>query len=103
VTETNGGTERVRPVLTLTANATLTDTTVSIENEATGETIEWTGSLVATDVLVINCATGYVTLNGAASMGMVDGQFIHLVPGENRLTVSGFSGVMNAGYRNRYA
>jgi len=102
LTETAGGTEKVEPVITLTCDDTLSDTTVEIENAATGEAFEWTGDLVATDVLIINCVTGYVTLNGAASMGTVDGQFIHLLPGDNVITVTGFSGTLNFTYRKRY-
>lgn len=102
LTETAGGTEQTYPVYTLTADDTLADTTVEIENETSGQTFEWTGSLVADDVLVINCQTGHVTLNGVASMATVDGQFLHLLPGANVINVSGFSGEINFTYRPRY-
>ncbi len=102
MTETAGGTEQVKPVITLTCDDTLTGTTVAIENGATGERLEWTGDLVNTDVLVVDCVNGHVTLNGADSMGTVDGEFITLVPGANAITVEGFSGTVNFTYRPKY-
>jgi hypothetical protein len=102
ITLTVGGTELVSPVFTLTADSTLSDTTVEIENEAAGETITWEGSLVNTDVLEIDCSTGIVKLNGSEDMSDVSGQFPHLIPDTNILNVSGFSGSMNIAYRARY-
>lgn len=101
-TETVGGTERLAPVITLTYDDTIITTTVSIANAATGETFEWTGDLAPADVLVIDCEDCHVKLNGSAAMLLVDGQFLHLVPGANIITVSGFSGTCNFTYRARY-
>lgn len=96
------GTEQVSPVITMTSDDTRTDTTVEIENETSGETFSWTGDLVPDDVLIINCQTGHVTLNGTASMATIDGPFIHLLAGENIINVAGFSGNLNFTYRPRY-
>jgi phage-related protein len=101
-TITAGGTEKAKPVITLTADDTLTATTVEIENGATGESFQWTGDLVAADVLVIDCATGQVTLNSVAYIAGMDGQFIQLLPGANAITITGFSGTLNFNYRARY-
>jgi phage-related protein len=102
VTLTVAGTEKTFPVYTLTADATLTATTVGIENEATGEKIEWTGDLVATDVLVIDTATCLIKLNGVEDMLTVEGEFPSLLVGSNILNISGFSGAITTVYRKRY-
>lgn len=100
--ETVGGTEKVRPLYTLTCDSTLSDTTVIITNTATGEAIEWTGDLVDTDVLEINAEEFTVKLNDVDDMTEVDGQFPQLLTGSNTLTVEGFSGSFNIKYRKRY-
>lgn len=100
--ETVGGTEKTRPVFTLTCNDTLADTTVSIYNTTTEETIEWTGSLVPNDVLEIDCEDYLIKLNTVASMTTVEGQFPHLLVGVNLITISGFRGTMVITYRERY-
>jgi phage-related protein len=99
-----GGTEKTFPVYTLTCGETLTDTTVSIENETTGETITWTGDLVATDVLEIDTATGIVKMNDTEDMSSVAGQFPSLMAGSNTLNVAGFgtTGTITTVYRKRY-
>ena len=102
ITETAGGTERVEPVYLLTCDDTLTDTTVIIENETTGETLEWTGDLVADDELEIDVVNCTVKLNDVLDMLTVEGQFPSLLPGANTINVSGFSGTFNATYRARY-
>jgi len=102
VTETASGTEQAQPFITLTCDSTLTAATVEIENETSGETIEWTGDLVANDVLTIDCETGVVKLNGVEDMETVDGQFLHLLAGDNSIVITGFSGNLNFTYRARY-
>ena len=97
-----GGTEKTEPVFTLTCDATLSDTTVTIENEATGEIIEWTGDLVSTDVLIIDSQNQVVKLNSAEDMVAVDGQFPRLLPGSNTLNIAGFHGSLSILYRARY-
>jgi len=92
ITETAGGTERVEPVYLLTCDDTLTDTTVIIENETSGETLEWTGDLVSTDELAIDVANCTIKLNGSLDMGTVEGQFPSLLPGANTINVSGING-----------
>lgn len=103
VLETTGGTARIEPVYNLTADAPLPATTVGILNVDTGMILEWTGDLVATDVLIIDCQLWLVKLNGVASMATVGGQFPYLLPGqENELSITGFHGNLNITYRNRY-
>ena len=102
-TETVGGTEKLRPVLTLTCDDTLTDTTVIITNFATGEALTWEGSLVSEDELEIDCDEFIVKLNGEEDMADVSGQFPQLLVGANVIQVEGFSGNCNIAYRKRYA
>lgn len=104
IVEEPGGTAKIEPVYTLTADDTLTGTTVGIKNNDTGYEIEWTGNLVPTDVLIIDCQRWLVLLNGVASMATVTGQFPNLLPDqENELEVKGFSGTVTITYRDRYA
>lgn len=102
ITETAGGTEIAKPVYTLTCDDTLSDTTVIIENETTGETLQWEGSLVSDDVLLVDATNKIVKLNDVLDMFTVSGQFPTLLPGANTINVSGFSGNFNATYRARY-
>ena len=102
IIETAGGTEKTRPIWTLTCDATLTGTTVGIENLTTGEKIEWTGDLDDGDELKIDMDLMLVYLNDIESMGTVDGQFPTLIPGANDIEVTGFSGALNIKYRERY-
>jgi phage-related protein len=102
ITETAGGTANALPVITITIDDTFTDTELVLENLATGEEFTWEGSLVASDVLVIDCAAGHVTLNGADSMLTVSGDFLTLLAGSNAISTSGFTGDVNFTYRKRY-
>jgi predicted phage tail component-like protein len=101
--EVVGGTAETKPVYTLTAGDTIT--AITITNATTGEEFEITVAMVDTDVLVINTATGVVTLNGTEVMtgAPVTSQFPKLLPGTNAFTVTGFSGAMVTVYPKRYA
>lgn len=102
ITETVGGTEKTEPVYTLTSDDTLNDTTVIVENETSGETLEWTGDLVPTDILEIDVANFTVKLNDILDMFSVEGQFPSLLVGANTINVYDFSGTFQAKYRKRY-
>ncbi len=103
IIETPGGTEKTCAVFTLTCDDTLADTTVGIENLTTGQKIEWTGSLVADDVLEVDCVNKHIRLNGVDDMSTVSGPFPELWVGGNTLEVTGFSGTVTITYRERYA
>jgi phage-related protein len=101
-TETNPGTGNAKVVITLTCDDDLGEVTIGIENLTSGELFEWTGEINISDVLVIDCETMQVTLNDVVAMTGVDGRFIQLLPGNNSIEVTGFSGNLNFTYRPRY-
>jgi len=102
ITITPGGTGRTRPLITLTCDDTLIGTTVSIEHTTEGQTVEWTGDLVPSDVLIFDCERWLVTLNDVSDMANVEGEFPYLVPGANVLSVAGFSGSYTVAWTDRY-
>lgn len=106
VTETTlGGTAYIEPIYTLTAGENLTDVTIKIKNNSTGEEIEWIGSINTGQTLVINVPLWIVYKAGTADMSTVSGQFPRLLPSyANSITVTGFSttGSLNIAYRNTY-
>jgi predicted phage tail component-like protein len=103
VYETPGGNYYIEPVWTLTAGSAIGATTVTIANGTTAETFEWTGTIGDGEVLVIDSAQFYVTLEGVASMGDISGAFPRLKGGvKNTLTIEGFDGNVNITYRARY-
>jgi len=102
ITETITGTANTRPVITITSNADMEDTTIEIESATTGETFQWTGIFNTGDVLVIDCQKMYVTFNTIASMLSTGPEYLALKPGANIWNTSGFTGVLNIKYRNRY-
>lgn len=102
LSETAGGTEKVLPVITLTADTDLGEGTVEINNSTTGEVLEWTGEVDDGDILVFDCASYLVTLNSTENMTTVDGEFPYLNPGANTVVISGFHGTANFTYRARY-
>lgn len=103
VTETVGGTTFTRPIWTLTAGETLTDVTIKLENQITGEELQWTGSLNSADTLEIDCRYWTVKKNGASSM-TISGSFPRLAVGANPIKVTGLSttGSLNIRYRTAY-
>jgi len=105
VTEATGGTGYIKPTYTLTAGEALNDITIKVECIATGEELQWTGSLANGEELEINVATWLVRKESVASMATVTGQFPRLLPGVgNRITITGFgtTGALNINYRNRF-
>jgi len=105
VEEAVGGTAYVAPVYTLTAGENLSDITLKVKNETTGEELQWEGSLDNTKELEIDVSTWIVKKDGTADMSAVSGQFPFLVPNEtNVITVTNFSntGTLNITYRKRY-
>ena len=103
ITETVGGTAITKPVWTLTAGETLSDVTIKLENVATGEELQWTGSLVDEDTLEIDCQYWTVKKNGTVDMN-ITGEFPRLTPGANSIKVTGLSttGTLNITYRDAY-
>lgn len=76
----NGGTADALPVFTLTSHAAQNSLTVT----ANGKTIKISRSLVANDVVVIDCKAHSVKLNGADAMSIltIDSRFITLPAGQ---------------------
>jgi phage-related protein len=103
VSETVGGTAIVKPVWTLTAGEDLTDVTIKLENQTTGEELQWTGSLVDEDELEIDSANWTVKKNGTSAM-TITGEFPRLIAGSNTIKVTGLSttGTLNITYRDAY-
>ncbi len=100
VTETASGTADARPVFTLTASATAAS--VTVKNVTTDEEARWPSSLAINDILIIDSQNYHITLNGDAAMAAFDGEFPRLVPGNNELTVTGFTGSLTVKYRGRF-
>ncbi len=98
--EVVGGTAEAWPVWTLTADDAAT--VVTITNSTSGEELEITITLAATDVLEVDTQTMIVKLNGTENMGGVLGRFPGLLPGTNAFSIAGFSGTAQAVYRKRY-
>lgn len=57
-----------------------------ITNVTTGETIKYYGNVLATQTLIINTNEKTAKLNGTSVIQNVDGDWLELVPGNNRLT-----------------
>jgi phage-related protein len=102
ITETNGGTAAVRPVITITSDADHGETTVTITSVTTGEALAWTGTFDTDDVLEIDCEEMVVKLNGTVDMLEVEGEFPQLLPGSNTIDTDGFTGTLNFTYKDRY-
>ena len=101
---TPGGTALIEPVFTLTADGQQHGVTVKVKNDTLGMEIQWAGDLENGEQLAFDCSTWIVTLEGAASMSAVSGQFPVLSPGvANQIEVYDFTGNVNITYRNRYA
>ena len=106
ITETVGGTGMVNPIYTLTAGETLTTITIKLKNINTNEELQWVGSLATDDELKIDVEHWEVEKNGVNAMSglVLSSQFPRLMPGNNSITVTGFSttGAMNITYRDTY-
>lgn len=110
IVEAAGGNYEIEPVFTLAAGENLTDVTIILENDTTGEALTWDGSMSNTDTLEIDVVNKVVKLEGDAEDGMAGldptSDFPRLEPNTNNsIIVTGFGslGSLNITYRNRYA
>jgi predicted phage tail component-like protein len=106
ITETAGGTALIEPVYTFTSSVLDATASIRIRNETTDMEMTWgPGAIGIGGVLIIDCSTWIVTLNGTASMLLLSTahEFPLLSPGANTIKVYGFTGTVNITYRNRYA
>lgn len=73
---------------------TVTGTTVNptLENRTTGTTIEYNGTITASQTLVIDMLNQTAKLNGANVLGNVSGDWIILAPGTNQLAYNADNG-----------
>lgn len=100
-----GGNARISPVYTLVSGENLGAVTITLENDETGDLLSWTGTMGNAETLIIDVEHWLVTLEGAASMDDVTGEFPQLLPNQsNDIIVDGFSntGTLKVVYRNRY-
>ncbi len=104
ISESLVGTAYVEPVYLLTAGENIPAATVILENQTTGESIQWTGNLSMWDEIEIDVAHWTIKKNGMESMDTVTGKFPRLIPVSNNLVVSGFgtTGLLQITYRNAY-
>ncbi len=106
VAEVIGGSAFLLPVYTFTAGESLTSITLLIKNETTIEELSIASLTMAdSEVLVIDCATWLVTLEGVAEMANVTGKFPRLEPNlRNQFTVTNFGslGTLNITYKVAY-
>ena len=108
VTVTVGGTAFAYPTLVFTANATITQ--VVIENDATDDRLEWTGTLASGDALRVNCDPRTLLVEKkpsggeyAASMSGVEGRHPYFLPNtDTDLIIYGFTGTLDISWRNRF-
>ena len=82
----NEGTYKAQPVVTLNFTAASSVTAVTLENETTGESITYTGSIAAGNVLVFDSENKQVTKAGAVQT--FTGAFPTLLVGANLLTIT---------------
>lgn len=99
---TNSGTAEAYG--TLTVNFTGATTNFTVTHVGTGKKVQITSPFANTDVLVIDFAKGYVTLNGTNAMPTVslDSDFFALPAGANSLTCTTFAGTATLAYKNRW-
>lgn len=73
---------------------TVTGTTVNptLENRTTGTSIQYNGTITASQTLVIDMLNQTAKLNGANVLGNVSGDWIILAPGTNQITYSADNG-----------
>lgn len=74
--------DQVYPVLTITG---LTVNPV-IENTTTGATLEYNGTITASQTLEINMSTQTATLNGTSVLKNVSGDWLAFAPGDNTVS-----------------
>ena len=84
---TNAGNAKTSPIVTVTANTTVT--LAKLKHVGQDETMQYDLTLNATDVLVIDVAAGTVKVNGANKLAGFSGTFWRLDPGANSLEYDG--------------
>ncbi len=105
VSEVRTGSAFLLPVWLLTAGETLSGVTVKLDNLTTIEEIQWTGSLLATEELIIDSERWLVTKEGNADMGSVTGKFPRLEPqisNQIKVTAFGTAGTLNITYKEAF-
>ena len=88
---TNDGDEPVYPVITWTAGAAADFSKLKLANAEDGAKYfeyEPTANIENTDIIIINCKEGTVTLNGSDDIDHFTGAFIKLASGTNNLTAT---------------
>ncbi|KKL22168.1 hypothetical protein LCGC14_2438130, partial [marine sediment metagenome] len=84
---TNAGNAKTSPIVTVTANTTVT--LAKLKHVGQDETMQYDLTLNTTDVLVIDVAAGTVKVNGANKLAGFSGTFWRLDPGLNSLEYDG--------------
>ena len=105
IVETVAGSGPCYPVFTLVPGAILSGVSITLRVVKLDMELTWSGSLAATDELVIDSYRWYVSVNGTNDMkSITPGAFPYLVPGANSIQVSGLgtAGTLSIRYRNRY-
>lgn len=99
---TNSGTAETYGTITVTFTGATTNFTVT--HVGTGKKVQITQVFKAGDILVIDFAKGYVTLNGTNAMPTVslDSDFYKLPKGANSLTCTTIAGTAVLKYKNRW-
>lgn len=104
--EVIGGSAFLLPVYTFEAGDVLSDITLKIKNETTIEELQIAHLTIGNgEVLVIDCSTWLVTLEGNAEMANVTGKFPRLEPQlRNQFTITGFEllGELTITYKEAY-
>lgn len=83
----NIGTAFVYPKFTITATNPLTQ--VKVKNLTTGREFVYTGTVLAGNILVIDCADFIVTNNNVEDLDNWNGSFLWLNPGINSMQIEG--------------
>ena len=93
ITVANMGTYKAYPKLVVKAVAAVTK--LAIENLTTGEKLTVMTTIAAGSELVIDCTplAQVCHLNGSLSLGLIDGNFIRLDPGDNELLITADSAI----------
>jgi hypothetical protein len=93
-TVTNNGIVPDYPVITITADATITSLVIENETdvpEGASDGLQFQyldNNFVGTDVLIIDCKKGTVERDGTNTIRYFSGSFLKLLPGSNTITVT---------------
>lgn len=78
----NNSIDYVYPVITINGPAS----NPTVENVTTGQTISYNGTISAEQTLIIDATAQTAKLNGLNVISNLEGSWLHLAPGDNRLT-----------------